>query len=164
MMKPILNEDRGMLRFIKHKDPKGMSAYFGGYDEWKKIGDWDSFVPPSPSKEVTYLDHGYDESKEIKDLTVKELQEAAKFRGGKLLSKKYSGDPYEALRWEGAMGYEFDASPFAVLKAGHWCRRKSATFGTTTSSPSAARSWRSSNSDLSPDRSPLDRRRAFNSP
>ncbi len=124
VMKPILNEDRGMLRFIKNKDPKGMSAYFGGYDEWKKIGDWDSFVPPTPSKEVTYLDHGYDESKELKDLTLKELQEAAKFRGGKLLSKKYSGDPYEALRWEGAMGYEFDASPFAVLKAGHWCPKE----------------------------------------
>lgn len=52
---------------------------------------------------------------------MKELQDAAKFRGGKLLSTKYSGDPYEALRWQGTMGYEFDASPFAVLKAGHWC-------------------------------------------
>lgn len=121
VMRPTCLKDRGMLKFIKEKDPAGMEAYFGGYDEWKKIGTWDTFVPPEFSKESTYYDHGYDESKDLSKITVKELQDAAKFRGGKLLSTKYSGDPYEALRWQGTMGYEFDASPFAVLKAGHWC-------------------------------------------
>ncbi|MFY9191208.1 MAG: NAD(P)-dependent oxidoreductase [Lawsonella sp.] len=120
-MRPILMKNRGILKFIQGKDPKGMGAYFGGYDEWKKIGTWKDYAPAEPSREPTYLDHGYDESKKISELTVEELQKAAEFRGGKLLSTEYSGDEYEPLRWAGAFGHEFDASPFAVLKAGHWC-------------------------------------------
>ena len=72
------------------------------------------------------LDHGYDEHK--KNLDINDLRSAAKFRGGKLTSRKWDGDLYSQLNWGCAFGHSFTARPFTVLKAGHWCPKCEATW------------------------------------
>jgi hypothetical protein len=54
-------------------------------------------------------------------LTLQELQQAAAFRGGKLVSDSYSGNPAQLLEWECHAGHRFEASPKLILEGGHWC-------------------------------------------
>ncbi len=66
--------------------------------------------------------HGYDESKPESELDIADMQSAAKFRGGKLLSKTMTkGDLRTKLEWQCHDGHKFTASAYTVLKAGFWC-------------------------------------------
>lgn len=68
------------------------------------------------------LNHGYDESKKESELDISDVREAARFRGGECLSTEMKkGDLYTPLEWSCAYGHKFKASPFLVLKTGHWC-------------------------------------------
>lgn len=68
------------------------------------------------------LDHGYDESKPDSELDIEDMRSAAAFRGGKcLLQSMVKGDLYTKLEWECHDGHKFWASPYCILKAGHWC-------------------------------------------
>ena len=50
------------------------------------------------------------------------MKGAAEYRGGKCLSESMGkGDLYTKLQWECHDGHTFWASPYTVLKAGHWC-------------------------------------------
>jgi hypothetical protein len=64
------------------------------------------------------LDHGYDERKTM--LERRDLEEAARFRGGRLAGRDWDGSWQQPLSWEDAAGRRFEASPALVLKAGHW--------------------------------------------
>jgi hypothetical protein len=85
--------------------------------------DMPNLDPNAPSKR---LDHGYDERRDV--IGSSDLKSAAKFRGGKLVSRKWDGDVYSPLKWECAFGHAFEARPFTVLKAGHWCPTCEATW------------------------------------
>jgi hypothetical protein len=52
---------------------------------------------------------------------VAELQAAAAFRGGRLISADYTGNPSALLKWECHQGHCFEASPKLILEGGHWC-------------------------------------------
>lgn len=52
-------------------------------------------------------------------LTIEEMHEVAKSRGGKCLSKIYTNNKTE-LKWQCANGHSWDARPDAT-KRGHWC-------------------------------------------
>jgi len=52
-------------------------------------------------------------------LTIEEMQELAKRKGGKCLSKKYIG-AYTKLTWQCEKGHTWDAAPYAI-KTGEWC-------------------------------------------
>ena len=53
---------------------------------------------------------------------VQDLRDAAAYRGGKCISETMTkGDLYTKLVWECHDGHRFEASPYTVLKAGHWC-------------------------------------------
>jgi len=119
----------GTRTWIANNDPERMSAYWGdtesyGMDHWKKIPDnWDDYkleFPDNDIKNATYLDHGYDEKKPFDELTVEDLQGAAKFRGGELLSDSIV-DMYTPVKWKCAFGHEFEMTPNTVLRGGHWC-------------------------------------------
>ena len=116
----------GTRTWIKNNDPERMSAYFGdtesyGMEHYRKIPDtWEKTEIRIPSKEITYLDHGYDEKKPFTELTVEDLQKAAEFRGGKLISKTVK-DMYTPVKWQCAFGHEFEMTPNLVLRGGHWC-------------------------------------------
>lgn len=66
--------------------------------------------------------HGYDENKPESELDIEDMQGAAKFRGGKCLSKTMKkGDLKTKLQWACHDGHTFEATPYTILKAGFWC-------------------------------------------
>ena len=111
-----------------------IDAYWGSRRAWEAIpkklsdiegfSDWDTVVP---------IDHGYDETKPESELSLADMQGAAAFRGGELLSKEMkTGDWRGKLAFRCAFGHEFEASPRLVLEGGHWCpecERKSWNYG-----------------------------------
>lgn len=112
----------GTMNWIENNDQNRISAYFGSREAWEKIGGWDTFQVERPSEEMTYLDHGYDESKPISELDLDDMKKAAAFRGGECLAvEMVKGDLYTPLKWKSARGNEFEMTPNLVLKGGHWC-------------------------------------------
>ena len=66
------------------------------------------------------LNHGFDESKHENEFNLKDMKEAARFRGGKCLSLNFV-DMKSKLKWKCAFGHRFEGSAVLVLKGGHWC-------------------------------------------
>jgi hypothetical protein len=96
-----------------------INAFYGSLEAYQSIGDWDNFDETYLRSEWKRLDHGYDETKDTLDIN--DFSSAAEFRGGFLQSLKWDGDMYTKLQWKCAYGHEFTASPYLVLKTGHWC-------------------------------------------
>ncbi|MBR1757453.1 MAG: NAD(P)-dependent oxidoreductase [Lachnospiraceae bacterium] len=132
--KPLLNSEHGTKHWIDNNQEDHIDAYWGSKKSWetlpekvsemKHFTDWDTVVT---------IDHGYDETKPESELNIADMQGAAKFRGGELLSETMTtGDWKSKLRFRCAFGHEFDASPRLVLEGGHWCpecERKSWNYG-----------------------------------
>lgn len=122
VLKPLARRPRGTMRFITDNDTDRIDAYFGGLGRWRAIGDWSTFEPPNPSRVPNRLDHGYDESKDPAEWNRADFAEAARFRGGELLSGACEpGDIATPLQWRCAFGHVFPGSPRLILAAGHWC-------------------------------------------
>jgi nucleoside-diphosphate-sugar epimerase len=113
----------GTQYWIKHHDERRIRAYYGSLEKWQAIPDWPEWdlSEPAGQEHAIHIDHGYDESKPLAALTLQELQQAAAFRGGKLVSDSYSGNPAQLLEWECHAGHHFKASPKLILEGGHWC-------------------------------------------
>ncbi|KAH0786665.1 NAD(P)-dependent oxidoreductase [Histomonas meleagridis] len=123
-MKAIAYDKRfGTLSWLKEKDETRIKAYFGSYEEWQKVPKtWELTNLSPPSKQITYLDHGYDETKPISELSLEDMKKAAHFRGGECLSDEMEkGNLYKPLKWKCAFGHTFEMTPNTVLKGGHWC-------------------------------------------
>ncbi|MDN4473843.1 NAD-dependent epimerase/dehydratase family protein [Demequina zhanjiangensis] len=122
VMRPLAYEPRGTMHAVLHRDGAEIAAHFGSLEEWLRIGGWDSFEPPAPSRTPTTLDHGFDETKPAREWTHDDLAGAAAFRGGELLAGLVRvGDVTTRLPWRCGFGHEFKASARLVLAAGHWC-------------------------------------------
>lgn len=65
---------------IRRDDSDEIAAHFGSLEEWESLGDWSTFVLPEPSREPSYLDHGYDESKNSSSWSTFDYLETAAFR------------------------------------------------------------------------------------
>ena len=126
--------------WLKHGKEGRVRAFFKSREDYEKIPDkWADYnllckgklddgsdIDYAAYKDVKnadkyLLDHGYDESKPLAELTREELDEAAKFRGGRLISANYDGDEYSKLIWKCREGHEFPLTPYTVLKGGYWC-------------------------------------------
>lgn len=120
-MKPMASKKRlGTLSWLKNNETERIAAFYGSRAAWQALPrTWDQWDITPPTKQITLLDHGYDESKTV--LTLEELQQAAAFRGGACLSEAFSGDWAEKLMWRCAQGHEFTASVALVLRGGHFC-------------------------------------------
>ncbi|WP_232548261.1 NAD-dependent epimerase/dehydratase family protein [Propioniciclava soli] len=122
VMRPLTRKARGTLHALRRGRADEIAAHFGSKDAWSAIGDWSTFEPPEPSRTPTQLDHGYDESKPTDDWDASDYHDAARFRGGELLSPDAPrGDAGALLVWRCAFGHAFAASPRLVLTNGHWC-------------------------------------------
>ena len=138
VIKPLLKDANAPYRWVKENNVGRVNAFFGSREQWEKIGeDWKSFAIWNKNQveghdyreeiRISYADtcrlsHGYDESKPDNELSLDDLRTAAEFRGGKCLAKDFvQGDWYTKVEWQCAEGHTFFASPFTVLKAGHWC-------------------------------------------
>lgn len=113
----------GTLDWLSRNDKEDrLDAYFGGREAQSNIPGWKNFDLSRPSDTPSYISHGYDESKPLSQLTITDMQEAAKFRGGRCLSADMKqGDLHTKLKWECGFGHKFEASPALVLLGGHWC-------------------------------------------
>jgi hypothetical protein len=100
-----------------------ITAFFKSREDWERIPDWGTDMPPDPSTiPPVRLDHGYDEDKPTERLDLADMQAAAEFRGGSCLSQTMvQGDVFTRLRWTCGLGHVFEATPNIVLKGGHWC-------------------------------------------
>jgi hypothetical protein len=126
-MKKLLDEANrehaGVKWMLENDQREWIDSFFGCREEQDQVKSWDEgYKLYIPSKTPTFLDHGYDETKPTRELDIKDIRDAAKFRGGACLSRSMTkGDLYTPLKWECHLGHEFDATPNLILKAGHWC-------------------------------------------
>ena len=132
-IKPLLKNPNAPIFWVNNGDVPRIQAFFGGMENYKKIPDlWDGFTPACEKQgyaelkkddKAEFLDHGYNENKPDCELDIEDMRSAAEFRGGKCLSESMKkGDLYTPLKWECHQGHIFTATPYAVLKAGHWCK------------------------------------------
>lgn len=124
LMRPIAYSSMfGTQTWLENGMKDRITAYYGSVEKYNAIGTWKDFeivIPDKTEQSYTYLDHGYDESKPFEELTVEDLQQAAKFRGGELLDTEIK-DMYTPVKWKCGCGNEFEMSPNLVLRGGHWC-------------------------------------------
>ena len=144
MRKMANSEEHGTQRWIKDLNAQDESrrkkaalrvaAYYGSYEAYKAIPDWKHMDLSHNSSKAVIMNHGYDESKSLSELTLADMQKAAEFRGGKCLgltsnsaSGLTSNSPKDGhlldaqLVWQCAQGHTFKASPRLILLGGHWC-------------------------------------------
>jgi len=119
----IKYHERGPEWMIQQGKDDWIKAFFGSLGKKARIKSWEEgYALIQPSKTPTFLNHGYDESKSIYDLSLLDMKEAAAFRGGKCLSPDMRiGDLYTPLKWQCHQSHTFDATPYLIIKAGHWC-------------------------------------------
>lgn len=118
-MKPLAHsKNTGTMWWIKNDDAQRISAFYGSLEKWAAIPSWEAFDTTPPSKEMTHLDHGYDQNKQVLD--IHDIHHAAKFRGGECLSSGMDSMS-DKLEWRCQFGHNFTASANLVLKGGHWC-------------------------------------------
>ncbi len=109
------------LNWIENNKVSKIKAFFGSRKKWEAIPSWENFeIGAEPAQKR--LNHGYNENKSDAEFTIEDLKKAAKFRGGKCLSEQMEqGDLQTKLEWKCAHNHRFEASPYLVLKTGHWC-------------------------------------------
>lgn len=118
-MKRLASGKDGPLGWILRNNNGRISAFWGSYEKWKQIPDWDSEMPDINASS-SLLDHGFDDSKTDSELTIEDMKKAASFRGGLCLSDSLK-DMHSPLEWKCAFGHQFKATPTLILRAGHWC-------------------------------------------
>ena len=118
-------KDEGTIDWIEKNNEPKIKAYYGSMEEYKKIpSTWEEFEFINLNVEnPKLLDHGYDEKKPENEIDIEDVKNAAKFRGGELLSEKMEkGDLSTKLKWKcGNCKSEFEASPCLILLGGFWC-------------------------------------------
>jgi hypothetical protein len=122
IIKDAINNPNAPLYWIKHNNQNKIKAFFYSKEEFYKIPDWDNYNLKI-NNDYEILNHGYDESKLNNQLTIDDIKQAALFRAGVCLSETMiKGDLSTPLKWKCSQGHEFVASPYLILKAGHWCQ------------------------------------------
>lgn len=119
---PLCKRTDGPRNWIENNIVDRIKAYWGSRENWEKIPDsWEDFrINRVPENQL--LEHGWDESLSVEEISLEDCRKAAAFRGGECLSTEMTiGDIYTPLKWKCALGHEFSASPNAVLRGGHWC-------------------------------------------
>lgn len=124
----------GTLYWLKENVENKIRIHFGSREEWAKIPSWEQQLPELeqyPANEprgerqppvAKAIDHGYDESKPLAELTLADMQCKAEHHGGQCLSTEMvKGDMSTQLKWQCSEGHHFHASPTLVLLGGHWC-------------------------------------------
>ena len=122
--KHVISQPGGVLQFVADGDEERIKVWFGSREKYEAIPkDWKDIILYKPIDLPNYLDHGFDETKPAEELDIEDMRQAAKFRGGECLSETMEkGDMYTPLKWKCAFGHEFEATPYLVLFAGHWCK------------------------------------------
>jgi len=116
----LAGRESGPLGWIRNNDEGRIRAFYGSMEAFRNIPGWDAEMPsPDHDREYIRLDHGYDES--AGKLDREDLQKAAAFRGGELVTREWDGDMFAPLDWRCCRDHTFNMTPNSVLKGGHWC-------------------------------------------
>ena len=125
MRKLARTKGDGTLDWIESNNDPKIKAFYGSMEEYNAIpSTWQEFNFINLKEEnPKLLDHGYDDKKPENEIDIEDVRNAAKFRGGELLSEKMEkGDLRTKLKWKcGYCKNEFEASPFLILIGGFWC-------------------------------------------
>lgn len=120
VMKRMARQPGGPLHWVETADHDRIEAFFGSHEQWEQIPGWDDPIAPPPP--AAPLGHGFDDGLPDAELGLGQARSAAQFRGGECLSDAMQfGAVYSPLTWRCARGHEFQATPYLVLRAGHWC-------------------------------------------
>lgn len=118
----LARTEHGTVNFIENNREDNIAAYWGSKKAWDAIPPINEMAHFTDWDTVVHIDHGHDETKPERELTIEDVKGAAKFRGGACLSDDLQqGDWASRLKFRCAFGHEFDASPRLVLHGGHWC-------------------------------------------
>lgn len=119
-LKRLASMPDGTLRWAREGNVDRINTFFGSIEQYHAIPGWDDPLPPLDHQLAYHrLDHGYDESK--KSLDLDDLQQAAAFRGGAVVSDSWNGEMHQPIQWSCCQGHEFTLTPHTVLRGGHWC-------------------------------------------
>lgn len=141
VFKRLLRNTNAPAYWVKRHMEGRINAFFGSQEGYAAIPrTWDNYLllceGKTPEGEIDYdtfkddrqippgmlLEHGYDTHKADTALDIEDMRAAAEYRGGLCLSEQMTpGDLYTKLEWMCCDGHRFFATPYAVLKAGHWC-------------------------------------------
>ena len=125
MKRLAYTKGEGTLDWIQNNNKPKIKAFFGSMEEYKQIPSrWEDYKFINLNMDnPKLLDHGYDTNKPESEIDIEDVKNAAKFRGGELLSDKMEkGDLTTKLKWKcGYCKNEFDASPCLILLGGFWC-------------------------------------------
>ena len=129
-IKRLLKNYNSPAYWAKHQDAARLTAYFGGKDKYEELQkkSWKEALLPEKydpasgiSDNETPVFYGYDIGKADADISIEDLKSVAEAHGGKLISEKFkTGDMYAKIEWETQDGERFTATPYTVLRAGHW--------------------------------------------
>lgn len=120
--------------WINHNDEAKIIAYFYDLDTYNKIPNkFDKFPLFHKQKDYKLIKNDenyqrinlfYDINKDDQDITINDLINVAKAHNGELLSKDFKrGNIYQKLKWKNSDNVEFFATPYTILRAGHWYNR-----------------------------------------
>ncbi len=123
-LKKLANKEEGTMNWIRNGDDEKIKVFYGSAEAYRNIPDWHIDMPDlDHHQEYKRLDHGYDETKS--NVELEDLKQAARFRGGVLRKGEeetgWEGDMHEKVKWRCCQGHEFEMTPHAILKGGHWC-------------------------------------------
>ena len=139
----LCDYDDAPLYWVKHKEDYKVKAFYGGYDKFEQIPkswsdynllcenkdsqgnfiDFEKFKDPLYAKEHgQLLDHGFDDTKKLDEITLEDVKKAVNYRGGLCLSETMvKGDLFTKLTFQCHKGHTFKASPYTILYGGHFC-------------------------------------------
>ncbi len=139
IIEPLLKDKNAPSYWIKAKEEARVIAAFGAKENINALDRWEAFplirngktafgdfdyINVKNNVDFHKLNHGYDESKPDEELGIEDMRQVATYRGGKCLSASMKkGDLFTPLKWCCHLGHEFYASPYTILKAGHWCEK-----------------------------------------
>ena len=127
-----LFEDKNAPRYwINHQDEAKIKAYFINLDTFYKIPKtFEEFGLFCKQSNYSYIKNNtnyqrinlfFDINKKDEDIDIDDLINVAKAHNGKLLSSEFKkGDIYQQLTWETQDKEVFKATPYTILRAGHW--------------------------------------------
>lgn len=119
----LTQKRRGIQWMFDHHEEDWIKAFFGSEEEKGKIKSLkEGYELYKYDENATHIDHGYDEGKAIEELSLQDVKQAAKFRGGECLAESMEdGQIFKPLRFRCAHGHVFELTPNAMLRGGHWC-------------------------------------------
>ena len=127
-----LFEDKNAPRYwINHQDEAKIKAYFINLDTFYKIPKtFEEFGLFCKQSNYLYIKNNtnyqrinlfFDINKNDEDIDIDDLINVANAHNGKLLSSEFKkGDIYQQLTWETQDKEVFKATPYTILRAGHW--------------------------------------------